>query len=326
MNDADVGKQIQQMVRFILQEAEEKASEISVTAEEEFNIEKLQLVESEKRRIRQDYERKEKQVNVGRKIEYSTQLNAARIKVLQAQDVVVVEMKEDAGNKALLRVTKDANAYRKVLRGLIVQSLLRLREPSVVLRCREADRGHVELVLDAAKKEYAEKAKVNLPEILIDGRVYLPPLKNARGAHGQSCSGGVVLASQDGKIVCDNTLDARMEISFKQKLPEVYISTSSYDTRSNVSMKCSLDETDARPSMSEIVRELEVILKMMPECELFLPETPETYSFAMSKSTSTSGTGNLLASSQTSTSVDASSGVLSGRVTPGLAGNWNMIV
>jgi hypothetical protein len=34
MNDADVGKQIQQMVRFIRQEADEKASEISVSAEE----------------------------------------------------------------------------------------------------------------------------------------------------------------------------------------------------------------------------------------------------------------------------------------------------
>lgn len=34
MNDADVSKQIQQMVRFIRQEAEEKANEISVSAEE----------------------------------------------------------------------------------------------------------------------------------------------------------------------------------------------------------------------------------------------------------------------------------------------------
>jgi hypothetical protein len=33
--------------------------------------------------------------------------------------------------------------------------------------------------------------------------------------------GGVVLASQDGKIVCDNTLDARVDVSFRQKLPEV---------------------------------------------------------------------------------------------------------
>lgn len=34
MNDADVAKQIQQMVRFIRQEADEKANEISVSAEE----------------------------------------------------------------------------------------------------------------------------------------------------------------------------------------------------------------------------------------------------------------------------------------------------
>jgi hypothetical protein len=34
MSDADVSKQIQQMVRFILQEGEEKANEISVSAEE----------------------------------------------------------------------------------------------------------------------------------------------------------------------------------------------------------------------------------------------------------------------------------------------------
>lgn len=36
-------------------------------------------------------------------------------------------------------------------------------------------------------------------------------------------SGGVVLASEDGKIVLENTLDARLELAFKQKLPEVYI-------------------------------------------------------------------------------------------------------
>ena len=34
MNDAEVSKQVQQMVQFIKQEAEEKANEISVAAEE----------------------------------------------------------------------------------------------------------------------------------------------------------------------------------------------------------------------------------------------------------------------------------------------------
>ncbi|RZC93049.1 hypothetical protein C5167_028409 [Papaver somniferum] len=90
MNDANVSKQIQQMVRFIRQEAEEKANEISVSAEE------LKL----RRR------RSEKQVEVRKKIEYSMQLNASRIKVLRAQDDLVSAMK-DAAAKELLKVSDD---------------------------------------------------------------------------------------------------------------------------------------------------------------------------------------------------------------------------
>ncbi|KAL6336061.1 hypothetical protein AAG906_003688 [Vitis piasezkii] len=220
MNDADVSRQIQQMVRFILQEAEEKANEISVSAEEEFNIEKLQLVEAEKKKIRQEYERKAKQVEIRRKIEYSMQLNASRIKVLQAQDDLVNSMKEAAG-KELLRVSDDTNGYKMLLKGLIVQSLLRLKEPAVLLRCREIDLGPVESVLGEAKQEYADKAKVHVPKVTIDNLVYLPPPPSSVDSHSLFCSGGVVLASQDGKIVCENTLDARLDVVFRQKLPEI---------------------------------------------------------------------------------------------------------
>lgn len=31
----------------------------------------------------------------------------------------------------------------------------------------------------------------------------------------------MVLASRDGKIVCENTLDARLDVVFRKKLPEV---------------------------------------------------------------------------------------------------------
>lgn len=219
MNDADVSKQIQQMVRFIRQEAEEKANEISVSAEEEFNIEKLQLVEAEKKKIRQEYERKEKQVEVRRKIEYSMQLNASRIKVLQAQDDVVNSMK-DAAAKELLNVSHDHHVYRKLLKELIVQSLLRLKEPAVLLRCRKEDLNHVEHVVHSAKEEYADKAKVHAPEIVVDS-VYLPAAPSHHNAHGPFCSGGVVLASRDGKIVFENSLDARLDVVFRKKLPEI---------------------------------------------------------------------------------------------------------
>ncbi|KAL0549656.1 hypothetical protein IC582_014143 [Cucumis melo] len=219
MNDADVSKQIQQMVRFIRQEAEEKANEISVSAEEEFNIEKLQLVEAEKKKIRQEYEKKEKQVEIRKKIEYSMQLNASRIKVLQAQDDVVNNMKE-AASKELLSVSQNEHVYKNLLKDLIVQSLLRLKEPAVLLRCRKSDVHLVESVLGSAAVEYAEKAKVHEPEIIVD-HVHLPPGPSHHHHHGPSCSGGVVLASRDGKIVCENTLDARLDVVFRKKLPEI---------------------------------------------------------------------------------------------------------
>nr|KJB24323.1 hypothetical protein B456_004G139500 [Gossypium raimondii] len=204
MNDGDVSKQIQQMVRFIRQEAEEKANEISVSAEEEFNIEKLQLVEAEKKKIRQEYEKKEKQVEIRKKIEYSMQLND------------------------LLNVSHDHHVYKRLLKDLIVQSLVRLKEPGVLLRCRKEDLHLVESVLDSAKEEYASKVNVHPPEIIIDD-VHLPPgpshhhgfFHHHAEAHGPFCSGGVVIASRDGKIVFENTLDARLDVAFNKKLPEI---------------------------------------------------------------------------------------------------------
>lgn len=72
-----------------MQEAEEKANEIKVSAEEEFNLEKLQLLEQEKSKIRKDYERREAQIEVKKKIEYSKQLNEQRIKVLSSREAAI---------------------------------------------------------------------------------------------------------------------------------------------------------------------------------------------------------------------------------------------
>lgn len=60
------------------------------------------------------------------------QLNASRIKFLQAQDDVVNAMKESA-SKELLRVSEDKNAYKRLLKGLIVQVFRIWKDSSYVL-------------------------------------------------------------------------------------------------------------------------------------------------------------------------------------------------
>jgi V-type H+-transporting ATPase subunit E len=59
MNDSDVSKQVQQMVHFIKQEAEEKANEISVAAEE-VNPEFFFLIRSGKMERKQKMKKKNK--------------------------------------------------------------------------------------------------------------------------------------------------------------------------------------------------------------------------------------------------------------------------
>lgn len=56
------------MMAFIEQEANEKAEEIDAKAEEEFNIEKGRLVQHQRLKIMEYFERKEKQVELQKKM------------------------------------------------------------------------------------------------------------------------------------------------------------------------------------------------------------------------------------------------------------------
>lgn len=56
------------MMAFIEQEANEKAEEIDAKAEEEFNIEKGRLVQQQRLKIMEYFEKKEKQVELQKKM------------------------------------------------------------------------------------------------------------------------------------------------------------------------------------------------------------------------------------------------------------------
>jgi V-type H+-transporting ATPase subunit E len=68
LNDTEVANEMNKMVSFIKQEALEKAREIKVKADEEFNIEKAKLVRQETLAIEAFYEKKMKQADVQRKM------------------------------------------------------------------------------------------------------------------------------------------------------------------------------------------------------------------------------------------------------------------
>lgn len=68
---------------FVEQEASEKAKEIDAKAEEEFNIEKGCLGQTQRPKIMEYYEKKEKQIEQQKKIQTSNLMNQAKLKVLR---------------------------------------------------------------------------------------------------------------------------------------------------------------------------------------------------------------------------------------------------
>jgi len=217
LKDDDVQKQLKQMCNFILKEANEKATEIGVKADEEFNIEKQRLIQAEKIKIMKDYEKKEKQVEVQKKIAYSNELNQARLKVLKAR--------EDAMNRTLteafrrLQSISSSSNYKNLLCDLIIQSLLRLDEPKCYVICREVDHSLVNSILQEAKSKY-EKISGASVQLSIDSTNRLNP-PHTEGSNQPSCSGGIMLSTFEGRIVCNNTLEQRLSLLYEQQLPMI---------------------------------------------------------------------------------------------------------
>lgn len=211
LSDQDVQKQIKHMMAFIEQEANEKAEEIDAKAEEEFNIEKGRLVQQQRVKIMEYYERKEKQVELQKKIQNSNLLNQARLRVLKAREDHLKTLIEEA-NKQCGRITADKRKYKKLLVGLIAQGLYQLLENEVTIKCRQQD---LDLVRDAwpeAVEMYRNgtKGKKDV-KINIDTESFLPA----------DLSGGVELMAQNNKFVVQNTLESRLDLISQQMVPEL---------------------------------------------------------------------------------------------------------
>lgn len=68
MSDKEVKAQLDRMVSFILREADEKANEVRIKAEDEFAAQRQSAVQAEKLKLMKEYEKKEKQVDVEKRM------------------------------------------------------------------------------------------------------------------------------------------------------------------------------------------------------------------------------------------------------------------
>jgi len=215
--------QVTQMREFILNEAKDKAEEIDAKALQEFSIEKFKIVSQTKHKIREEYQKKVKQVEVQHAIQRSSAINKSRLEKIKCRQDVIGKVADEVKTNLVAKLKSDATNKAFVTK-LIVQGLLMLLEQNVQVRCRACDDALVTSCLDAASKEYSEviskeTGATKTVKCTLDSSVKLAPPPT--GKPGPSCLGGVVLVCAGSTITIDNTIDARLGLVLEQAKPNI---------------------------------------------------------------------------------------------------------
>lgn len=197
------------MQAFIKKEAEEKAKEIKLKLQEEYEIEKLSIVRSETNAIDAVYEQKLKKASLAQQITKSKIDNKTRLRVLGTKDDVVSEIFKESSDE-LSKIVKDKSKYKPILEGLIEEGLLTLLESKVSLKVRKADVEIAKESIKEASKNFESKAGFAV-DVTVDEDDYL----------GEEVIGGVIAVNGTGKIEVNNTLSERLTLLAKNALPAI---------------------------------------------------------------------------------------------------------
>ena len=207
-----------------MQEAHEKANEIMIKTEHDFNLEKQTLVQQGKGKVNEELRQMVRNHEVEQRIARSNMITSARTQKMESRDTLLQQLKNDAYARVNAEASKPS--YPSLLKDLTLQGLLTLEnERNVQVVCRKEDltlvKGHISSVAkDYTKRKGGASIKIsispnNLPSQIIPGEPSGP---------------GVVVTAQGGRVVCDNTLATRLSSVVYDKTPELRASLFPSDT------------------------------------------------------------------------------------------------
>jgi len=213
------------MVRFIEQEAREKAEEILDQTELELETWKNEFKTTKRAEWKAHYESEKKRREVAGKIAESKLKYSEDERLMKERQDIMLSLKREAREKLSATIKSKKSEYTKLLEDLLVEGMLKLMEPRITVRCVKGDQSIVRGLLGKAKSRFTEemqktcteyKSKFNMnTDIALDAT----PLSD-------SCIGGVwvmsaAYTSRPDAIIVRNSLDARLETCVENITPVI---------------------------------------------------------------------------------------------------------
>lgn len=205
---------ILQMIEMIKKEAEDKAASIiedvrhrvQKEKNKEFNIAYETLVD--------EINKKEINFKLEKKLEFSRNINSNRIEFQRHREALINSIKEDAELILMKRIV--AYGYPKLLKGLIMEGLIKLIEKEVYIMCCKKDIETISEIIPDIEKEYEEYMKGNLGKTM---KVNLKIIDNKFLEETEL--GGVKLYVTNFRVTYENTLKSRLNLVFSSSIPDI---------------------------------------------------------------------------------------------------------
>ena len=193
-------------------------------------MQKNAYVSAEKDKISESFKNDLANQEVKMKIEKSKEQNEKRIMKMRKVNDYIDQLNVVCRDKVKEDLANDQSAYKKLLKDLLLQGLIKLMESTVVIRCREQDVGLIEDVMEEAVSEYRQmivdqvkifegKSPDEIPcKITIDKNKYLLSVDEDPKA---GIIGGFKMLVKKGKIVLTQTVDERIALCFQAAIPAI---------------------------------------------------------------------------------------------------------
>ena len=110
----------------------------------------------------------------------------------------MIEKVQSDVRAALLNKISSKDTYKELIEGLLLQTMIKMLEESLEVKCIKRDESIIREAIEGAESRFKEMCVMETK--LQIGSEYLPDTE----------LGGIIVTSYKGRIVCNNTLRARL--------------------------------------------------------------------------------------------------------------------
>ena len=203
------------IIRSIWKNTFDKILEIKISNKRELKKMKEKLMVEGRKKIEQDHNKRLNEEFTKKKIEISTTKNKANLDKMNIKNELVQKAVDETLEKIKIFAKPDNIDYKKLLKELILESMVKLLENECYIKVRKEDINYVKSIIKECENEYAQIMKKETK------RDYYCKLTLLEDEFIEDEYGGIVMMNNDQKIIVNNGLKDRLMLTKEHNLPQI---------------------------------------------------------------------------------------------------------